>query len=185
MGEPRARWASARWASQHAFSRGSRKHAPEGRATARRGNHSFAQHTCRRRALQLEHVCRSYERPHKPGGLMRGGGDSTHSVPCRFPGVLSRKHACWMSGSPEARVAPEASGIGESGRSRLDRSTRPRPIHCHGRFARSPRSSSRSVPRHGLVSSLVHRRHHRHGVSRPRITKRKSQRNPAAKQRNA
>eukprot|EP00966_Prymnesium_polylepis_P083919 1943056-Prymnesium_polylepis.1 len=35
-----------------------------------------------------------------------------------------------MSGSPEARVAPEASGIGESSRSRSSRSTRPRPIHC-------------------------------------------------------
>ena len=65
---------------------------------------------------------------------MRGGGDSTHSVPCRFvsasPGVHSRKHACWMSGSPEARVAPEASGIGVSSRSRLNRSTRSRPIRC-------------------------------------------------------
>ena len=181
MGEPRARWASARWASQHAFSRGSRKHAPEGRATARRGNHSFAQHACRRRALQLEHVCRSYERPHKPGGLMRGGGDSTHSVPCRFPGVLSRGY---FPGSMGTRWMDRV-GCLEPGRSRYSRSTRPRPIHCHGRFARSPRSSSRPVPRHGLVSSLVHRRHHRHGVSRPRITKRKSQRNPAAKQRNA
>jgi hypothetical protein len=83
----------------------------------------------------------------------------------RSGGTYSRKHACWMSGSPEARVAPEASGIGESSRSRLSRSTRSYPIHCHGSFARS-RSSSCSVPRHGLVSSLVHRRHHRHGVSR-------------------
>ena len=30
---------------------------------------------------------------------MRGGGDSTHSVPCRFPGVLSRKHGNVLDGS--------------------------------------------------------------------------------------
>eukprot|EP00966_Prymnesium_polylepis_P213031 4933689-Prymnesium_polylepis.1 len=34
-------------------------------------------------------------------------------------------------GSPEVRVAPEASGIGVSSRSRLNRSTRSRPIRCH------------------------------------------------------
>eukprot|EP00966_Prymnesium_polylepis_P290000 6698882-Prymnesium_polylepis.1 len=39
-----------------------------------------------------------------------------------------------MSGSPEARVAPEASGISESSRSRQLRRTRSRPIHCYGRL---------------------------------------------------
>ena len=38
------------------------------------------------------------------------------------------------------------------------------PVSSHGRFSRS-RSSSRSVPRHDLDSSLVHRRHHRRAVS--------------------
>ena len=69
---------------------GEHSHAPDGRATRPMGEPATSLqqglHTCPTgeprpdgaasmcsRALQLEHVCRSYERPHKPGGLMRGG----------------------------------------------------------------------------------------------------------------
>ena len=135
--------------------------------------------------LEPLHLTSACSTPLRRTSQTCSASDSTHSVPCRCPGVPGGtfpeawERVGWIGSDVGGRVVRARKLV------RASRSTRPRPIHCHGRFARSPRSSSRPVPRHGLVSSLVHRRHHRHGVSRPRITKRKSQRNPAAKQRNA
>ena len=115
---------SARWASQprRAFSRGYTR--ARRASISPTGQHSCPMGTRMSTAPPPQGVttraCLSFVRtPAQAWRLDARGGDSTHSVPCRFPGVLSRKHACWMSGSPEARVAPEASGIGESSRSRL------------------------------------------------------------------
>ena len=135
---------------------GELSHAPDGRATRPMGEpatQSLQQglHTCPTgeprpdgaasmcsRALQLEHVCRSYERPHKPGGLMRGGGDSTHSVPCQFPGVLSRKHgnvldgSGWMLGVESFALVKLVRAIVEAHGLVLSTVTTPQQIHERG-----------------------------------------------------
>ena len=88
-----------------------------------------------------------------PGACMArsGGTDVGYSG-------FGRKHRKPFRGLPGV---DRASGLYCAGNTRVGR----RPVSSHGSFSRS-RSSSRSVPRHGLDSSLVRRRHHRHGVSR-------------------
>eukprot|EP00966_Prymnesium_polylepis_P143773 3319087-Prymnesium_polylepis.1 len=69
MGEPRARWASARWANEPSAGA---THAPHGRATARRGSHS---HSTLAAAGRYHSRMLSFERyPHKPRRLDAGGG---------------------------------------------------------------------------------------------------------------
>ena len=117
-----------------------------------------SQHSCGARAQLISGHAQAHRAPHSVTAVRLRLARSRGTF---------REHALldvWKPGSFHASGTAGAWSFERSCRTGDTRFGR-EPVSSHGSFSRS-RSSSRSVPRHGLDSSLVRRRHHHHGVSR-------------------